>query len=167
MEVFIVEAMVFIFEVTAPFAVALWESIIVTTLEIFWGWLTETLVASAPGISENLVTQAFTVVSAVGIAMYATIKKAWEMLRNYLLELMIYFNKNSSSEWVKISTSTVIKVLNSSKPVVVKREVEEVVNWEELPGDIRRQQIKSGRNNYEVNFREIRDQEMELLTVSH
>ncbi|MEQ8467211.1 hypothetical protein [Coleofasciculus sp. E1-EBD-02] len=167
MENIMVEIIVEIFAVAAPFAVPLWESLVVATLAIFGEWLAETLVASVLDISKSIVTLAFTIISTVSATMYVTIKKAWEALRHYLLELMIYFNKNSSGEWVKRSTSTVINVLNSTKPVVVKREVEEVVNWDELPGDIRQQQIRLGKNNYEVNFRAIRDKEMESLTMTH
>ena len=156
-----------IFMVAAPFAELLWENFVIKTLDIFWSWFTETLIASIPDLSEATVKLAFTVINSVAVSLLAAVKKAWQTLRNYLLELMIYFVKNSSNQWVKRSSSTLVKFLELRKPIIVKKEVEEEVNWDELPDDIRTEQIRVGKNKYQVNFAEIRDQEMEVLSMNY
>lgn len=167
MEETVVEIISKIFSVAAPFAEKLWENIVIQTLDVFWTWLTETLMPVIPEISEYIVQTAFASINNATKATFSSIKKAWEILRTYLLGIYIYIEKNPLGQWIKKYSSRLIKFSKLGKPVIVQRKVEEVVTWEELPSDIRERHIQRNQKQYEIDFTEIRDKEMRRMDLSN
>lgn len=91
----------------------------------------------------------------VAVPIRRGIKLAWEKLRKQLLKIATYLEKKSASKWVSRTVSWVIKTLDSKQ--VVKIEVEEEVNWDDLPSDVKEAYIRNNQDSTVINTTEIRD----------
>ncbi|NEP05925.1 MAG: hypothetical protein F6K34_14490, partial [Okeania sp. SIO4D6] len=78
----------------------------------------------------------------------------------YLLKQVIKLERKSSGEWIKQVTSWTIKILESGKKVPIKTEIEEVVDWEDLPQDVREEWLKQEKSKAEIDVTEYRDREI-------
>ncbi|NES78499.1 MULTISPECIES: hypothetical protein [Okeania] len=113
---------------------------------------------------ESEVRQVFSAVDNVAVATRNIFRKAWEKLREYLLKLVIKLERKSSGEWKKRVTSWKIKI-ESGQKVPVRTETEEVVDWEDLPQDVREEWLKQEKSKVEIDVTEYRDREiMEMYT---
>lgn len=152
--------------------------LVVATALVFWNEIVQWIGISllvwiqndlGPIIAEESVNLAFAVLGQVAVAMYSAIKEAWDALRRFLVEANAEFEKSSSSssQWVRRLTSTMIRVLDSGQPVIVKREVEEEVDWDSLPPELRAAWLQSSQKNYKVDFVGVRDKEMQVMSMTH
>jgi hypothetical protein len=112
---------------------------------------------------------AFFALTQVTTAAYNMIQKAWNALRQVLLEMVVEFHQSyaSSRTWVRQMTTVLIKVLESGQPVILKREVEETINWDNLPPDVRATWLGSSQKNYKVDVLTTREKELQAMSMAH
>jgi hypothetical protein len=165
MEEIILEALGFLFNVGMEIAVAFWNELL--------NWVNETLATwivtdFGPGLAES-VKVAFLILSQVATTLYRAIQQAWNSLRQVLLEMTVEFHQTatSSKHWVRHLTTVLVKVLQSGQPVRIKREVEEVIDWEHLPADVRATWIKTPQKKYKVDVLKTREQELQAISMAH
>lgn len=141
-------------------AFALWTEIVAWVSASLLTWIQTDL---GPLLAES-VKAAFVLLGTVAVTAYVAIKKAWSALRQVLIEALVEFDQSSSSVWTKRLTTTLLKVLESGQPTLIKREVEEEVDWDQLPPDVRSAWWNSAQKHHKVDFIEVRDKEIQTLT---
>ncbi|MBH8577069.1 hypothetical protein I8752_29625 [Nostocaceae cyanobacterium CENA369] len=109
------------------------------------------------------VEKAFTWIDNVVVSIRRGIKAAWNKVRQYLLKMAMHFEKTSSSKWVRKTTSYIIKTLESK--TVTKQEVEEEINWDDLPLDVRKSWMKSKENNFDIDYTAEKDKNVDSLEM--
>lgn len=134
-------------------------------MQTFWNqilyWADETLF---PWIKEYLpqlefyVRDAFHALDTVVISTYRNIKAPWIMLRQYLLKALVRFQSNTRNEWVKRITYWVTTKLESKQ--VVRVVVEQRVDLDCLPDEVRQEWLKRGNTTQDVDVTLLRDQEL-------
>lgn len=137
--------------------VTLWEKIIRWASESLIPWIKMNL---SPKVSK-LTADFFSYLDKSIVALRNLAKKAWQTLRNFLLESTIVFEKNSNSQWVRKWTTKMIKVLDN-KPSVIVREEEIELDYDDLPSDVREKWIRFKNSNQEIDFADLYDQEMTM-----
>lgn len=152
---------VVVFVIAATVAVVVWEKIVAWMQNSLFPWVEQNL----PVKVVELVKQAFAAIDQVAVRIRNAVKQAWETLRRLLLKVVIQWEKQTSTKWVKRWTGWMIIRLKSGEIAPVKRTEEEVLNWSELPPDVRESSLRFDKNSYELDFTEIRDREIaELLS---
>ncbi|NEP73053.1 MAG: hypothetical protein F6K25_13965 [Okeania sp. SIO2G4] len=139
----------------ATLVIIFWKQILKWAEESLFPWIKTNI----PSI-ENQVRKAFSAVDNVVVTTRNIIRKAWKKLREYLLKQVIKLERKSSGEWIKQVTSWTIKILESGKKVPIKTEIEEVVDWEDLPQDVREEWLKQEKSKAEIDVTEYRDREI-------
>jgi hypothetical protein len=159
MEELVAEIVASMLNVLAEVAFALWVEIV--------NWLSVSLLTwiqiDLGVLIAESVKAAFFTLGAVTLAAYDAIKAAWDELRRFLIEALVEFEQVSSTVWIKHFTTTMLKVLESGQLTLIKREVEEEVDWDNLPPEIRSAWWDSAQKSYKVNFIEVRDKEIQTL----
>lgn len=143
---------------------------------IFWNELLEWVYTSMviwiqPDLGSLLagsVKLAFVALTQVTVATCQIIQEAWNALRQFLIEAVVEFHQSSSSSnaWVRHLTSVLIKVLEPGKPVLVRREVEEVVAWDNLPSDVRSAWLGFAKKSYKVDVLDTREKELQAMSMT-
>ncbi len=153
-----------IFGVVKEVAIAIWDEVVQWGSNKLMIWIQTDL---EPNITESI-QQAFIILKKVTVAMHKVVKEAWESLRKILLEAIVEFQQlESSNQWFRRLTSKTIKILDSGQPVIVKREVEEEVDWDYLPPEVRKASINFAKKNYEIDFLKVRDQEIQEMSMAN
>ena len=160
MEELVAEIVASMLNVLVEVAFALWVEIVNWVSVSLVTWIQNDLGAL---IAES-VKAAFFTLGAVSVTAYGTIKAAWNELRRFLIEALVEFEQMSSTVWIKRFTSTLLRVLESRQPTLVKREVEEEVDWDHLPPEVRSAWWNSAKKNHKLDFIEVRDKEIQTLT---
>ena len=101
----------------------------------------------------------------VAVPVRRLIKAAWNKIRQYLLKMAIYIEKQSSNKWVKKTTSYVIKTLESKQ--VIKQVVEEEIDWDDLSPEMRKSWMKSNENNLEIDYTALKDENSDSLDMTN
>ncbi|MUG91334.1 hypothetical protein F7734_02055 [Scytonema sp. UIC 10036] len=154
-------ATIFLIGITA--AIAFWKQILQWADNILFPWLEQNFKTSAQWVRD-----AFARVDRyVAIPIRNAIKQAWQKLRQFLLKLLVRFKRNVSEQWVRQWISWGIKHLENGEVVPVKREVEEVVEWGELPPDVREEWLRKAKGVYELDFTQLRDAEIAEMSMSN
>lgn len=138
----------------------LWEKVTDWASESFFPFVEKHL----PSIIEH-VKNAFTWIDKQAVNIRRLIKAAWNKVRQYLLKMAIYFEKQSSNKWVRKTTSYVIKNLQAKQ--VVKREEEEDITWDDLPPEIRKSFMKAKENNFEIDYTALKDENSDSLEMTN
>ncbi|MEM9924822.1 MAG: hypothetical protein AAF915_13885 [Cyanobacteria bacterium P01_D01_bin.50] len=139
--------------------ITVWHKILEWAQTSLFPWLKENL----PHIVEQVKDAFIWIDNEVAVPIRQIVKKAWEKLRNYLLQTVTEFERRTESIWVRRITSFVIQRLEQAQPKVKKVVIEEDVNWDELPPDVKKFWIRDGRQNLELDVTQIRDKEIEEL----
>lgn len=160
MEELVAEIVASMLNVLVEVAFVLWVEIVNWVSVSLLTWIQNDLGAL---IAES-VRAAFFTLGAVTLAAYGAVKASWDELRRFLIEALVEFEQVSSNVWVKRFTSTLLKVLESGQPVLIKREVEEEVNWDHLPPEVRSAWWNSAQKSHKVDFIKVRDEEIQTLT---
>lgn len=160
MEELVTEIVASMLNVLVEVAFALWVEIVNWVSVSLLTWIQNDLGAL---IAES-VRAAFFTLGAVAVAAYGAIKAAWNELRRFLIEALVEFEQMSSTVWIKRFTSTLLRVLESGQPTLIKREVEEEVDWDHLPPEVRSAWWNSAQKSHKVDFIEVRDKEIQTLT---
>ena len=141
---------------SAVAVVMFWKQILNWAEESLFPWIKTNI----PSI-ESAVREAFSVLDdKVVTARNIIIGKGWKKLREYLLKQVIKFERKSSGEWVRQATSWVIKNLESGDKVPARVTVEEEIDWDVLPPDVRAEWLKRKKNEAQINITEYRDREI-------
>lgn len=160
MEELIAEIVASTLNVLIEVAFALWVEIV--------NWVSVSLLTWIQNDLGDLITEsvraAFLTLGAVTLAAYGAIKVAWNELRRFLIEALVEFEQMSPNVWIKRFTSTLLKILESGQPVLIKREIEEEVDWDHLPSEVRSAWWNSAQKSHKVDFIEVRGKEIQTLT---
>lgn len=183
MEIF-VQVLLAVLLVGAAVALIFWDKILVWTNKALFPWIRENFspelefkVRNAFAPLEKVVTPIYGNIKTV--KKFTEIKKAWEMLREYLLKVLVQFDLNVRNEWVKQITYWVIRYLRSNqeqpllkkdvvdfppesnKPEVVRVVTEEIVGVDLLPPDVRQQWLKRGNTTQDFDVTQLRDRQID------
>lgn len=138
----------------------------------FWkiivGWAQESLTS---WISENLsvqfkklVTEALVILDRVASPIKKAAKMAWKQLRLFLKESIVTFERkvlpNGKFKWYRKWSSKIINIVDPKKPKTHQTTLTTPISFEDLPDDVREILIRSGDNQYELDFLETRDREI-------
>ena len=194
MEIF-VQILVAVLFVGAAVALIFWDKILKWVDQALFPWIQKNF---SPDL-ERKVRYAFAEIEKVATPIHRNIraltklteiKKAWEMLREYLLKVLVEFDLNARHEWVKRITYWVIRYLKSkqeapvlkvdvvdfdslqirtpesNKPEVVRMVAEEIVSVDSLPPDVRQEWLKRGQTTHNVDITQVRDRQLELAMTN-
>jgi hypothetical protein len=151
-----------IFNLVTEVALTIWNQVLLWTHSNFLSWIRKYMIP----IPEEWINLAFTSVSAIKSEIVGVVKQAWQEVNRFLLGMVVGFEKiPSSTAWKKRTTSQVVKKVQANRPVVVKTDVEEEIDWDSLPQEVRENWLKSSVSNYEVDFVETREKELEIMTI--
>lgn len=143
--------------------VAFWHKIVEWAQASLFPWIEKNL-----PLIESDVKKAFAWVdNKVVVPIRRAVKKAWEMLRQYLLKTMIQFDRKTTSKWTRRVTSFLIEVLTPQTPTVKKVETVEEVSWDDLPDDVRNAWMKNEQRSHAIDVTAIRDQQIEELDMTN
>lgn len=159
MEQLVAEIVASMLNVLVEVAFALWIEIVNWVSTSLLTWIQNDLGA----LIAASVKAAFFTLGTVTLAAYGAIKAAWGELRRFLIEALVEFEQRSSTVWIKRFTTTLLKVLESGQPTLIKREVEEEVDWDNLPPEVRSAWWNSSQQSHRVDFIEVRDKEIQTL----
>ncbi|MBW4456280.1 MAG: hypothetical protein KME55_28245 [Nostoc indistinguendum CM1-VF10] len=154
----------FLIIVTVAVALTFWNQILNWADQTLFPWIRDNL----PGL-EQYVRHAFAEVhkvvgpirrNLITLKQFTEIEGAWKMLRHYLLKVLVQFELNTQYQWVKRITFWATRKLES-KPVVVRKEVEEIVkDVDSLPDDVRQKWLKLGQTTQDIDMTKVRDDEL-------
>ncbi len=173
---FVQALLTFLIVGTVAVVLTFWNQILNWADQTLFPWIRDNL----PGLEQH-VRHAFAEVHKVvgpirknfkTLKQFTEIKEAWEMLRKYLLKVLVQFELNTQNQWVKRITSWATRELES-KQVVVRREVQEIVkDVDSLPDDVRLKWLERGTKTHDMDMTKVRDDELrdgerELTMTNH
>ncbi|BAZ24925.1 hypothetical protein NIES4073_58250 [Kalymmatonema gypsitolerans NIES-4073] len=151
-----------VFAIVIQVAAVIWEQVLAWTYSNFLTWIRKDMIP----ILEESVKLAFIVVDKITSKIVDTVKEAWQEVKQILLEMVVKFERVASSAvWKKKSTSTIFKKFEANRPVFVKREIEEDLDWDNLPPEVRESWLKGSQHNYNIDFMETREKELEAMIM--
>lgn len=151
-----------VFAIAIQVALVVWEQVLAWTYSNFLTWIRKSMI---PMLEES-VKLAFIGVNKIIYKILDTVKEAWQKVKQVLLEMVVKFERvASSTAWKKKSTSTIFKKFEANQPVFVKREIEEDLDWDNLPPEVRKAWLKGSQDNYKIDVMEIRNKELEALVM--
>ena len=172
---------------SAALAIKFWNKILSWADQALFPWIRKYL----PDL-EFPVRNAFAALDKVVTPLnkLTDIKKAWEILREHLLKVLVQFDLNARDEWVKRITYWVIRSLKSkqaapvlkeeivdfdsskihtpesNKSEVVRVVAEEIVAVDSLPSDVRQEWLKHDKKSQNIDVTQLRDRELELAMTN-
>ena len=158
------ELLVQAFDLLLEAALSLWQEILIWTYATVLTWVQNDMLP----LMEESVRLAFMTAAIMTASLLKEIQAAWVEIRRFLLEAFIEFEQSThaSDKWVKRISAILIKVLDNEQPVVVKREAEEVVDWDDLPADVRALWLKHDQENHRIDVLDMREKELESMTLT-
>ncbi|BAZ23041.1 hypothetical protein NIES4073_39290 [Kalymmatonema gypsitolerans NIES-4073] len=170
-EIFVQILLTVLFVGTVAVALIFWNQILNWADQTLFPWIKENF----PGL-EQYVRDAFAEVHKVvgpirknfkTLKQFTEIKKAWEILRKYLLKVLVQFERNTQNQWVKRITSWATRKLES-KEVVVRMVAEEIVeDVDSLPLEVRQEWLKRGKTTQDMDVTQVRDRELDELAMTN
>jgi hypothetical protein len=153
-----------VFNFAMEAAIAFWNELLNWVYNSMVNWIQDL----DPALAKSAQV-AFVSLAQVAIATLPMIKEAWKTIRQSLLEAIVEFSQSSSSSmiWLRHLTSILLKKSDSGQTVILKREVEESVNWDDLPSNVREAWLGSTQKSYKVDFIDARDKEIEVMTMTN
>lgn len=149
-----------VFAIAIQVAVVIWEQILAWTYSNFLTWIQKDMIL----MLEKTVKLSFIAVTKITYEIVNAVKKAWQEVKQVLLEMIVQF-ENVASSWKKRSKSTVVKHIEANQPVFVRREIEEELDWDSLPQEVREAWLKGSQYNYKIDFIETREKELETIMM--
>lgn len=81
--------------------------------------------------------------------------------------MIVDYEKSASSGlWKRRATSLMVKSIQLNKPTILKREVEEEIEWNSLPKEVRNAWLNKEKNKYKIDVMQIREKELETLSMT-
>ncbi|MBH8577068.1 hypothetical protein I8752_29620 [Nostocaceae cyanobacterium CENA369] len=150
-----------VFAIAITIAIVIWHKILEWTYLNFLEWIRKNMIS----ILESSVKLAFISMAKVNHKIVDAVKEAWQEVKQFLLKMTVQFeNITSSAIWKKKSISIIFKKFEANQPVFVKREIEEDLDWDNLPPEVREAWLKDSQHNYKIDVMEIREKELEAMT---
>ena len=163
--VFVQILLAVLFVGTVAVALIFWNQILNWADQTLFPWIKKNF----PGL-EQYVRDAFAEVHKVvgpirknfqTLKQFTEIKKAWEMLRKYLLKVLVQFELNIQNQWIKRITSWATRKLES-KEEVVRMVTEEIIeNVDLLPLEVRQEWLKRNKTTQDTDVTKVRDSEID------
>ena len=147
-------------------AFALWQEIVLWTCATLLLWVQTDMIP----LMADAVELAFMMAAVVTASLLRAMRAAWADVRKVLLEAFIEFEQStqSSDKWIKRITATLISSIETAKPLVVRKEVVEEVDWDKLPDDVREAWLKSAHpEKHKVDIVDAREKQLEIMTLTH
>lgn len=167
---FVQVLLAFLVLVTVAVALIFWNQILNWADQTLFPWIRDNL----PGL-EQYVRHAFAEVhkvvgpirrNIITLKQFTEIKGAWEILRKYLLKVLVQFELNTQYQWVKRITTWATRKLESSMQVVQIVAEEIVKDVDSLPDDVRQQWLKLGKTTQEMDVTKTRDSELTMTNYN-
>lgn len=149
-----------VFAIAIQLALVIWNQILEWTYSNFLTWIQKDMI---PLLKES-VQLAFIAVAKITTEIVDSVKQAWQEVKKFLLDMIVEF-ENVASFWKKRSKSIVVKHVEANRPVFVRREIEEELDWDSLPQEVREAWLKSNQYNYKIDFMETREKELETIIM--
>ena len=170
------------------FAALFWNELILWTGEILSFWANADLLPMAA----DAIELALSATAEMTGEMITAVVEAWEALKNVVLSALVEIMRSpeNSFEWVKQITTIVVTLSGVQKssdavederqssvvigsinqhnhqPIIVKRTVKEVVDWDRLPAEARAAFIRKNQAQYTVDVRDTRDKELSAMRMT-
>lgn len=155
--------------VSVAAALTFWNQILYWADKVLYPWIRDNLpelefdVRNAFAALDKVITPIRNNIKA--LKKFTEIKEAWKTLREYLLKVLVHFEQKTSTEWVKQITYWIIRNLKSKQ--VAQVVVEETVNADSLPPDVRQEWVRKGSIARSVDVTGLRDQEINEHTMTY
>ncbi len=138
-------------------AIAFWPNVLHWAEESLLPWVERRIPVLGP-IARN----AFVLLDKAASAARRTIKSAWRQLCDHLLKTVVEIHRKSSNQYVRRVTSWLVTQLQAQNKAT-KVVTEEVIEFDDLPAEVRETLIRNGDTT--VDVRELRTREVnELVT---
>ena len=138
--------------------VAAWDYLRELVVDDLLPWVDETWPELAPKVR-----QAFAAVDNAVVSVRRVVKAAWTALRGALLKLTVDIERRTANEYVRRVTSWLRVKLEPTK--VARRVEEEVVDFDDLPSDVREQLLRDASARTSVDVNASRDRVLAVLEV--
>jgi hypothetical protein len=145
-------------------ALAFWKELVFWVQENILVWIKDDGIA----LAAETVRLALTALGQAPRKLHNAIKNSWNSLKRFLIEAFVTFEQSVSSpvSWIRRLSSKALRTTSSTNPVIVSREVEEKISWEDLPPEIRASWIQSSQSSYDVDIMSTRDMELRTLQMN-
>lgn len=110
--------------------------------------------ANMPYLSQYL-DDAFVALDSDAVKLRKIAKNAWQQLRRVLIKLVAQFVRQHDGSWTVRITSW-LATQNSAQPMV-RRETEQQLCWDEVPGVVREQYLRRHQTSQEIDITKLRD----------
>jgi hypothetical protein len=162
MDVFL-QVLVAVLFVAAAVALIFWNQILFWADRALFPWIKENFSSELEYKVRNAFAALDKFVGSIrynikALEKFTEIKEAWEMLREFLLKVLVQFEQKTANKWVKRITYWAIRNLKSKQVVETVRE--ETVDVDSLPDDVRKEWLNRGNTTQDLNVTELRDREM-------
>lgn len=149
--------------VSVVVAFTFWNQILYWANRNLFPWLKKNLPALEPYV-RNAFWEVHKVVGSIRknirtLKEFTEIKKAWEILREYLLKLLVQFEQKTANKWVKRITYWVRSNLESTQ--VARVVLEEIVDADSLPDDVSEEWLRRGNTTQDTDVTKVRDRELD------
>jgi hypothetical protein len=138
---YIASAIIEFFDGVADAAAQLWARIVGWARDSAYPWLQDHL----PSLAEDFM-QCMDFLDGLVVKSIRVVRAAWTNVKQYLLSMAVEIKQNTDTEWVRRASGYWIDALNQNK--VMKTTETQILNWDELPPDIREQFLRRGKTNF-------------------
>lgn len=152
--------------ITIGVLAALWNKVLNWSQNSLMPWLERKMSFIADKVKEAFIWLDKNVIIPIRNA----VKRAWEILRNFLLKMLTTFEQKTLNEWTEWVRKTTFWMIEKLTPETsIKKVVEtEVVNWGDLPPDIRETVIRQRQQReYEIDVTKLRDKEISEMDMKN
>lgn len=153
-----------VFAIAIETAFILWSEILLWISSSLLLWIQKDMIP----LLEETVKLAFMTAAVITDEILCAVKDAWRKVKKILLEMIVeYENSVSSGAWKKRVTSLIVKKIEANRPVVTKIEIEEDVDWDSLPQEVRKTWLRNNQTNYRIDFMDAREMEMQEMIITN
>lgn len=158
------ELLVQAFGLLLDVALSLWQEILMWTYATVLLWVQTDMIP----LMEESVRLAFMAAALVTVSVLNEIRAAWAEIKRFLLEAFVEFERSTkaSDKWVKRISTILVRALENDRPIVVKREAEEEVSWDDLPPDVRVSWLKNNQETHKIDVMDAREKELKTMTLT-
>ncbi|MBV8995060.1 MAG: hypothetical protein JO287_15500 [Pseudonocardiales bacterium] len=117
-----------------------------------------------PWISANMpyllqyLDDAFVALDNVAVELRKAAKNAWQQLRQVLIKQVAEFDRQNDGNWTLRITSWL--ATKNSAQTVIKKETEQLLSWDDLPGEVREQYFRQHQTSREIDITKLRDEQV-------
>ncbi|ATB32111.1 hypothetical protein [Melittangium boletus] len=139
-------------------AIAFWPNVLQWAEEALLPWVERRI-----PVLNSIARSAFVLLDKVASSARRTVKNAWRQLCDYLLKTVVEIHRKSSNQYVRRVTSWLITQFQAQQQAT-KVVMEEVVDFDDLPSEVREALIRNG--DATVDVRDLRTREINELVMT-